>query len=407
MSVNQQNVFMIGWEYPPHNSGGLGVACDGLTQALSGQNTQIYFTLPYNFTGGGSHMQVLSCFDDDWQNQNAPPFLSYNPAFFASDDAVNMDALKLRALPSSEMEQKVVEYADVVSKHAHKLRNNFSVIHAHDWMSFPAGIQAKQKTGKPLITHVHSTEYDRAVGDGNQYIVSVEKQGLELSDHIVAVSSYTKQLLVHKYQVNPQKISVVHNGILPSVYGEADFGRSFAKKRPVVVFMGRLTLQKGAEYFLQLASKILQRNSEVLFILAGDGDMYHELLFKNAGRKLSSSVLFSGFVRDKQKMKLLNRADVFIMPSLSEPFGLVALEAVQMNTPVIVSKNSGVKEVLPSAIQVDFWDVEKMTSEVLKIIEDKDHHSSLIARQQNELQKITWENSAQKMKKVYRRAFLG
>lgn len=398
---------MIGWEYPPHNSGGLGVACDGLTRALSGQNTQIYFTLPYNFSGSGNHMQVLSCFDEDWQNQSAPPFLSYNPALFSTDENITVDALKLRALPSSQMEKKVEEYADLVSKSAQRLQDDFSVIHAHDWMSFPAGMQAKHKTGKPLIAHVHSTEFDRAVGDGNQYISQIEKQGLDFSDHIVAVSSYTKQLLIHKYQINSQKISVVHNGILPNPYSEADFGKPFAKKRPVVVFMGRLTLQKGAEYFLQLASQILQRNSEVLFILAGDGDMYHELLFKNAGKKLSSSVLFSGFVRDKQKMKLLNRADVFIMPSLSEPFGLVALEAVQMNTPVIVSKNSGVKEVLPSAIQVDFWDVEKMTTEVLRLIEDKNHHSSLIANQQRELQKITWENSAEKMRKVYRRAFLG
>lgn len=407
MSFDKQKVFMIGWEYPPHNSGGLGVACDGLTQALSGQNTQIYFTLPYNFGGGARHMQMMSCFDEDWQDLDRPPFSPYVPLIQPFGDEKPFNAAKLRSLPGSQMEQKVMEYADMVAKQANSVKDDFSVIHAHDWMSFPAAMEAKKKTGKPMIAQIHSTEYDRSVGEGNQYISQIEKEGLEFADHIVAVSSFTRQLLINKYHINKNKVSVVHNGILPLKYSDDQNSKTFAKKHPVVVFMGRLTIQKGAEYFIRLASEILKDMPEVLFIVAGNGDMYHELLFKNAGVNLSASVLFSGFVRGAQKAKLLKRADVFVMPSISEPFGLVALEAAQMNTPVIVSKTSGVREVLPSAIQVDFWDTNKMTIEVTRLLKDKVYNSHVSQSQNQELEKVTWENAALKMRNIYRRAFLG
>lgn len=405
MSFDQQKVFMIGWEYPPHNSGGLGVACDGLTQALSGQNTQIYFTLPYNFTGGVKHMKMMSVFKDEWKDHDLPPFSAYSPLSAQIKDEKLLNVDSLRSLPSSQMEQKVVEYAEMVEHQAEKFQNDFSVIHAHDWMSFPAAIETKKKTGKPMIAQVHSTEYDRAVGSGNQYIEQIEKEGLEFADHIVAVSNFTKHLLIQKYHIQESKVSVVHNGILSAPHYTEQI--SFSHKRPVVVFMGRLTIQKGAEYFLQLASEVLKEVPEVLFVVAGDGDMYHELLLRNAGSHLSASVLFSGFIRGEQKSKLLNRADVFVMPSISEPFGLVALEAAQMNTPVIVSKTSGVREVLPSAVQVDFWDTQKMVQEVVRILEDKEYSTTISQNQQKELEKVSWENSALKIKSIYRKAFLG
>lgn len=404
MSFDRQKVFMIGWEYPPHNSGGLGVACDGLTQALSGQNTQIYFTLPYNFSGGAKHMKMLSVFKNDWKNNDIPPFSVYSSALQPDTDH-HLSGAKLRLLPSSQMEQKVEEYAQMVKNQADSVKDDFSVIHAHDWMSFPAAMETKKKTGKPMLAQVHSTEYDRAVGSGNQYIEQIEREGLEFADHVIAVSNFTRKILIEKYHIEKQKISVVHNGLLPPIISSEKV--TFSKKRPVVVFMGRLTIQKGTEYFLRVASEVLKEVPEVLFVIAGNGDMYHELLFKNAGNHLSASVLFSGFIRGVQKEKLLRRADVFLMPSLSEPFGLVALEAAQMNTPVIVSKTSGVKEVLPSAIQVDFWDTEKMTNEVIKLLDDKRYASAISRGQQQELQKISWENSAMKIKSIYRKAFLG
>lgn len=405
---------MIGWEYPPHNSGGLGVACQGMTQALSEQNTQIFFTLPHTKFGSINHMNVLECSDPSWfsagTSSTHPPFFAYtaaapNPHIFLNGV---VDIHKLQTLPQSELESKVDRYAELVFDKGHSLQKKYDVIHAHDWMAFPAAMSLAEATKKPFIAHVHSTELDRIPnGYGSNYIMSTEYEGMMAATRVIAVSYYTKQLLVHKYGIDPAKIDVVHNGIAP-LTTSPDAGRHhFAPKRPVIVFMGRLTMQKGADYFLALAQSIVNQLPEALFIVAGSGDMYHELLLQNAGRGLSANVLFSGFVRDEQREKLLDRADLFVMPSISEPFGLVALEAAQRHTPVIVSSNSGVSEVLPSSIIADFWDVEKMTSEILRLLSDSHHHTDIVQNQQRDLSGVTWTSSAEKIKAVYQRAFLG
>lgn len=396
---------MIGWEYPPHNSGGLGVATEGMTKALADQNAQIYFTLPYQFGAPLDHMQVLSCFDPDWEQIKQPPFSAYAQSIAASIPNSRLDAFDLRALPVSEMEQKVDEYADLVSKAGLQHQNKFDVIHAHDWMSFPAAIKLKHQTGKPMIAHVHSTEYDRIPsGHGSPYIMKSEYEGMQHADVVMAVSYYTKRLLIDKYHINPAKIEVVHNGIFPVDQLNTDKS-AFAPRRPMVVFMGRLTSQKGAEYFLQLARAVQRQVPEVLFVVAGSGDLYHELLFEAAGNRLTATLLFSGFLRDRQRNRLLDRADVFVMPSLSEPFGLVALEAAQRHTPVIVSKNTGVAEVMPSAIAVDFWDVNAMTSEVLRLLAEPQYAHGVVERQLDEVQKVTWHRAADKIRSVYSKLF--
>ncbi len=411
-------VFMIGWEYPPFNSGGLGVACEGITRALAAQNTELYFTLPHNFLGRLPHMKVVNCADPTWtdgtlrdQLYGAIPFGLYEASTameqaqsIVSDETLDSHALS--SLPQSELEAKVDQYAQMVALKGAKLSSHFDVIHAHDWMSFPAGVALAKKTGKPLITHVHSTEHDRIPsGQGSQYIHHMEFEGMQQATRVVAVSDYTKWILVDKYSLDPNKIDVVHNGI--NRLEEQTFVRNeFAGNRPLVVFMGRLTAQKGAPYFLALASQVLRRVPEALFVVAGDGDMYQELLFSTAYQKLSASVLFSGFVRDKQRDAVLNRADVFVMPSLSEPFGLVALEAAQRHTPVIVSKNAGVSEVLPSSIALDFWDLNKMTNAIVEIIKDSTIAESLVQNQLKDLESVTWNHSAAKLQKVYQRALL-
>lgn len=396
---------MIGWEYPPHNSGGLGVATEGMTKALAGQNTQIFFTLPYQFGLPVDHMQVLSCFNPAWEKTEKPPFSAYGQSVAMSTPNSKLDAFDLRALPMSEMEQKVDEYANLVSKAGLGIKHQFDVVHAHDWMSFPAAIKLQQQTGKPMIAHVHSTEYDRIPsGHGSPYIMRSEYEGMQQADMVVAVSYYTKRLLVDKYHINPNKIEVIHNGIFG--VDQMDTNKSaFAPRRPVVVFMGRLTSQKGAEYFLQLARSVHQQSPEVLFVVAGSGDLYHELLFKTAGKRLTATLLFSGFLRDVQRNRLLDRADVFVMPSLSEPFGLVALEAAQRHTPVIVSRNTGVAEVMPSAIAVDFWDVHAMTDQVLKLLAEPHYAHGVVERQLEEVQKVTWHRAADKIRSVYNRLF--
>ena len=413
MIQRASNIFMIGWEYPPHNSGGLGVACEGMTQSLAGLNTNIYFTLPYHLQMQASHMQVLECSDPAWFEDGqtgAPPFSAYAASMqtkpFATKE-LSVDSLSV--LPSSELENKVDKYANLVTNAGQKIAK-VDLIHAHDWMSFPAALKLSQKIRKPFIAHIHSTELDRIPnGGGSQYIMNTEYEGMMHATRVVAVSYYTKNILVEKYGINPEKIDVVHNGILPLGLSQ-DLQApepTFAAKRPVVVFMGRLTMQKGAEYFLALASQVLKQIPEALFIVAGDGDMYHELLFKTADKHLSASVLFSGFVRDTQRARLLNRADVFVMPSLSEPFGLVALEAAQRKTPVIVSKNAGVSEVMPSSISLDFWDIEKMAAEIVKLVGKPKYSSQIVSSQLSDLELASWETAARKLRTIYNKTFMG
>jgi glycogen(starch) synthase len=401
MRAKQHGVFMVGWEYPPHNSGGLGVACEGLTQALADQQTQIYFTLPYTHPQTVNHMRVIDCHSPTASPKNkfVPPFSAYDSVW---EPRVNLNTLEpeeLSALPQSEIEKKVSAYADKVFNQSKKLADQYSVIHAHDWMSFPAAMKIQQNLHKPFIAHVHSTEFDRIPsGYGSQYIAHTEYQGLQRATKVIAVSHFTKKMLIEKYLVDPNKIEVVHNGIYPIML--KDHPR-FAENRPVVVFMGRLTAQKGAPYFLQLAKSVLREVPEALFVVAGSGDQYHYLLLKNADEQLSASVLFTGFLRDRQREILLNRADVFVMPSVSEPFGLVALEAAQQQTPVIVSKSSGVREILPSAIQVDFWDIHKMTEQIVAIIHHQQYRQSIVEGQNFDLRHATWEKAAQHINQIY------
>ncbi len=416
MRQRASNIFMIGWEYPPHNSGGLGVACEGMTQSLAGLQNHIYFTLPYSLQIPVGHMDVLECSDPSWfvdGQTGAPPFSVYSAVAQAQQTLFNshevtVDALQV--LPSSELENKVDRYAELVTDAGLAHRADVDVIHAHDWMSFPAALKLSQKIKKPFVAHIHSTELDRIPnGYGSQYIMQTEYEGMQHATRVVAVSYYTKNLLVEKYGIDPNKIDVVHNGIAPLSAAEQRkiTAEKFAPDRPVVVFMGRLTMQKGADYFLAVAKKVLEKIPDALFIIAGDGDMYHELLLSTASKRLSASLLFSGFVRDTQRNKLLNRADVFVMPSLSEPFGLVALEAAQRNTPVLVSKNSGVSEVMPSSISVDFWDIDKMALEIIRLLKKPDVHSQIITSQLSDLQQVTWEKAALRLREVYKRAFRG
>lgn len=399
------NVLMIGWEYPPHNSGGLGVACEGLTKALASDGTSILFTLPYKHQLPIDHMRVITCLTPGGGYRAVltdAPFSGYTHiSTDINGKPLAFDPKNLRKMPPQEMEYRVNQYADSIWSNVKNASDPGEVIHAHDWMTYPAASLLKKKLKKPLVAHIHSTEFDRVPqGDGNGYIAHQEYLGLKDADRVIAVSELTKQVLIQKYQIDPDKIDVVHNGITAAPKSES---LKFAEDRPVIVFMGRLTMQKGAEYFLKLARNVLAEVPNALFIVAGYGDQYHMLLFENAKTQLSSSVLFAGFLRDQQKDFLLDRADVFVMPSISEPFGLVALEAIQRDTPVIISQTSGVKEVLPGALVVDFWDIDLMTKYILKLINDKEYHHNVLNKQLQDIAHVTWENSAEKVKSVYRK----
>lgn len=403
----QNAVLMIGWEYPPHNSGGLGVACQGMTESLAAQGQAIYFTLPYLHSDQLAHMHVVGCADPSWQTVAAsPPFSAYAPVT-TPVSRVETNRHLLGALPQSQLEHQVNQYATYVTKASKHLKAKVGGVHAHDWMGFPAAMQIQRKLHKPFIAHVHSTEFDRIpTGTGSQYIKETERSGLVAADHVIAVSNYTKRMLVREYNIDPNKISVVYNGIdpLPNVARPPQF---WAAERPVVVFLGRLTMQKGAEYFLDVARSVLQHKPNALFIVAGDGDMYKQLLFSTAYQQLSAQVLFTGFLRGKQKEMLLDRADVFVMSSISEPFGLVALEAAQRSTPVIISTNSGVREVLPGAISAEHWDSQKMSESILTILDNAQVAEQQVAAQHENLAAITWDKAALNIRSIYRQVFEG
>ncbi len=410
MTSNSDSVLMIGWEYPPHNSGGLGVACEGITKALTGQNVQIYFTLPYALSDPPDHMRVLDCYDPCWENakSDSPPFYAYSSTKKTKSiiHEGQLDSRALSRLPQSDIEQKVKQYSQLVEKQALSRQKDYQLIHAHDWMSFPAAVNLKKKTGKPLVSHVHSTEVDRIPsGYGSPYITAVEKEGMEQSDVVVAVSYYTKRLLIDKYKIDENKIRVVHNGVSALDYAPQREPKHFAVKRPVVSFMGRLTNQKGTHHFINIGRQVMQQMPRALFVLAGSGHLYHELLLHSAGQELTAHVLFSGFVRGEQKRKLLERTDVFVMPSVSEPFGLVALEAAQHDIPVIVSKTAGVGEILESCIKADFWDEKLMADKIIQLLADQGYHQQIVNGQRRELRDATWSKTANKLRQVYRGFF--
>lgn len=405
MRDTKHRVFMVGWEYPPHNSGGLGVACEGLTEALADSNTQIFFTLPYRYASAVHHMNVITCQSaaDAELAAGLPPFLAYTPSIVPRIELPTKTSLELSALPQSEIEQRVNSYAQEVLSAGAKLRQKYDLIHAHDWMAFPAAMKLKEKVNKPFIAHVHSTEMDRIPsGHGSHYISHTEYLGMQRADRVIAVSHFTKRILIEKYHVDPKKIDVVHNGVTPATkLPETEL--QFATQRPMVVFMGRLTAQKGAEYFLQLAKAVVKDIPEALFVVAGHGDQYHSLLFQSAYQQLSASVIFTGFMRDHQREALLSRADVFVMPSLSEPFGLVALEAAQRETPVIVSQNSGAKEMLKHALQADFWDISKMTTYIKDLLKNPEFRQEVIEGQNQDLREATWEKAAGNVATIYKK----
>lgn len=397
-------VLMLGWEYPPHNSGGLGVACEGLTKALADNQTEIFFTLPFQLPGDIDHMHVLSCYSKLMTfpfDKNAPPFSAYLTSPRPGNNKIDFDPKDVKTMSYSELEYRVNAYADSILDAIKQEHVGGDIIHAHDWMTYPAAQQLKQQMNKPFVAHVHSTEYDRVpTGNGNEFITHTEQIGFQEADRIIAVSEFTKEVLIEKYGIDGDKIDVVHNGIdeAPKIQTI-----QFAQGRPVIVFMGRLTMQKGAEYFLQLAKKVLARIPNALFVVAGHGDQYSMLLLENAKQQLSSSVVFAGFLRGQQKDFLLDRADIFVMPSISEPFGLVALEAVQRETPVIISKTSGVREVLPGAISVDFWDIDLMAKSIEQLLSDPSYYERIVDQQLASLGEITWKKSAEKVKAVYQR----
>lgn len=366
---------MLGWELSPHHSGGLGVACRGLLSALS-KSFSVTFILPFFPHNKEEPFRIISAFSSPSISSSA-----YLPSH----------AAPLPALHS--LFSRVREF----TKRASELAKNesFDIIHAHDWLTLEAGIKIKRETGKPLVAHIHATEFDRTGGTGaNSYVYTIEQQGMQKADLVIAVSNYTKQLIVKHYGIPQEKITVVHNAIDTKHFPQSDPLR-IAEHSPLIAFVGRLTLQKGVDYFLRAAKRVLEFFPRTTFVVAGTGDMELQLVRQAIDLGISQRVIFTGFLSDEEIRSIMEVATVTVMPSVSEPFGIVPLESLVAGTPVIISKQSGVSEVLAHALKIDFWDVEEIAHNIMSVLSYPALHKELAQNGRKNALARTWNDAAQ------------
>ncbi|MFH1316130.1 MAG: glycosyltransferase family 4 protein [Candidatus Woesearchaeota archaeon] len=396
---------MFGWEFPPFNSGGLGVACQGLTKGLANQDIEVTFVVPYAPKQvSAEHVKLL---DASRSYGNIKVKIKGIPSLMApymtSDGYSN--ALNHAQLHEGDPNYgaNIYEEAERYAKKAEliALSDDFDVIHAHDWMTYKAGINAKKAIGKPLVLHIHSTEFDRTGGNNNEYIYSIEREGFYNADMICSVSQFTKNKVCFHYGVNPGNVTVVHNAIEfnNNVLSQEKFKLKDHYK--IVLFLGRITIQKGPDWFLYTAKKVFEKDPNIKFVFAGSGDMELGIIEKAAELGIAHNIIFSGFLRGRDIDRAYQMADLYVMPSISEPFGLTPLEAMRNGTPAIISKQSGVSEVINNCIKVDFWDTEKMAEKILEVLHNKSYHHELKIKGQQEAMKFNWNEPARKCIDVY------
>lgn len=413
------NVLMYGYEYPPMISGGLGVACEGLTKELAKHQLNLTFVLPRKGELNVQHMDVKFA---DWiKKRKKTGEIQYKEVssniVSPYDSAIisNMTRTEItravKYFSNSELSNKIIDEVEKYEVNAARIAKKVEhdVIHAHDWLSFGAGVAAKKISKKPLISHIHSTEFDRCASDSiNEYVYMKEKIGFDESDLIIAVSNLTKNTVVNKYGIDPAKIRVVYNGtsqpeVNVEIPNQLDF-IDIAKQKgyKVVLFLGRLTIQKNPEIMLRVAKKLMAYNQKVLFVFCGNGDMENYLIQSAANMGLSDKVLFTGFIKGDQKAKIYNNADVFVMPSYSEPFGIVALEAQAHGVPIIISRQSGVAEIVLNGLKVDFWDENELLNKIYSVLQYPSLQKTLVHQGKREVKTLDWKQPAKKCYEIYR-----
>lgn len=390
-------VLMFGWELPPFNSGGLGVACFELTRELANFGVPVTFVLPKKEAIKAEHLKLL--FAD--QSPKCE-FVETNLVPYKTSLGGEQDEDRRY---SRELVREVYRYGQKAKGIAK--REKFEVIHAHDWLSFPAGVAAKKVTGKPLVVHVHATEFDRCGGANfDPDVFQIEKDGLRYADRVIAVSEYTKNILVKHYDVAKSKIKVVHNGVKKEKTGGRNLKSAFAPfkaaGRKVVLFLGRVTLQKGPDYFIEAARKVLEVYPKVIFVVCGTGDMENQLIERTASMGIADKIFFTGFIKNEDLSKVYRSADLYVMPSVSEPFGIVALEALTNKTPVIISKQSGVAETVKHALKVDFWNTDELANKIHAVLENPSLKRTLRTHGAVEAESQSWDKAAKKCLSVYR-----
>lgn len=422
-------VLMFGWEFPPHISGGLGTACFGLTKGLAKLNqVDVIFIVPKAFGDEEqSGIQLIGAnnvsisrkeiqFEDVQQkidyyevDSKLIPYVGEEEFWTLKSHKYSKETRFVQTNNGYKIEfsgkygpgllQEIRNYAFVAEIIARD--NQFDIIHAHDWLTFPAGIAAKKISGKPLVIHVHATEFDRSGGNVNPKVYAIEREGMEIADGIIAVSSLTKNIIVEKYGIPPSKITVVYNAVEP-VSDETDNGLQKGVNEKIVTFLGRITMQKGPEYFIEAAKLVLKKMNNVRFVMAGSGDLMNSMISRVAELGISDHFHFTGFLKGNDVTQMLRMTDVFVMPSVSEPFGIVPLEAMQFNVPVIISNQSGVAEIIENAIKIDFWDTYAMADAIYGILNYKSLAKHFKREGKQEVENLEWVNSASAVTDVYK-----
>ena len=419
-------ILMLGWEYPPHISGGLGIACRGLTSALSELHTQVTFIVPKVFGDeDASHMKLLgttmihsdgsytdvvedggtigipALLQPYWSAEDFTQALKQMPAkqVVGSDiHASSASRNPSRAHYGSDIFEEVARFTQRVLTIAQSLE--FDIIHAHDWMTFSAGVSLKNITGKPLVIHMHSLEKDRSGDGGNERIKGFEKLGAQNADAVISVSAYTREQVAREYQVPVERMHVIHNGLYQQ-NRVAEEKKNIAGERKIVLFLGRVTRQKGPDYFVEAAARALSIDPDILFIMAGSGDMLPRLQNRVKDLGIEDSFSFPGFLNDREVENMFAAADLYIMPSVSEPFGIAALEAINQNTPALISRQSGVREVVRHALSFDFWDTERLADLIVNSLRYDELRHDMVSMARQEVGRLRWSVSAEKTKKLY------
>ncbi len=410
---------MFGWEFPPHILGGLGTASYGLTKGMHNNgDMEISFVIPKPWGDeekGFANIIGANCTPVAWRDVNRDyvegrigkvmdPQLYYD---LRDHIYADFNYMRLNDLGCIEFSGR---YPDNILEEI----NNYSIvagviartipcdiIHSHDWLTYPAGIHAKNVTGKPLVIHVHATDFDRSRGNVNPTVFGIEKDGMENADHIITVSDLTRRTVIDKYGISPDKVTTVHNAVIPLSEDLLNIPRR-EKKDKVITFLGRITMQKGPEYFVEAAAKVLQKNRNVRFVMAGSGDMMDAMIRLAAKRNIADRFHFTGFLRGRQVYEMLADSDVYVMPSVSEPFGISPLEAMEMGVPSIISKQSGCAEILDYVIKTDYWDIDAMADAMHALVSYPGLHDMLRDKGIEEIHQITWEKAGKKVIDIYR-----
>ena len=422
---------MFGWEFPPHIAGGLGTACYGMTRGLARNGVEVVFVMPRAYGDedqrfvrvvNASDVETIGTRDHEFSEEllekvsfihidsNMLPYISpeeyaaYHDEFVRSGRTHEWtDVWKQRYTFSGKyganLMEEVARYAMVAAQVAKDLEGQFDVIHAHDWLTYFAGIAAKRVSGKPLVVHMHATEYDRSGENVNTQVYAIERAGMHAADRVIAVSNLTRNIVINRYGVPAEKVVTVHNAVR-FAGGPCKMPERGVKDK-IVTFLGRITYQKGPDYFVEAAAKVLKRVPDVRFVMAGSGDMMNHVIRRVARLGIADRFHFTGFLRGEDVHKMFQLSDVYVMPSVSEPFGISPLEAMRSNVPVIISKQSGVAEVLDFAVKVDYWDVDALADAIYGLIKYPALSGMFASKGLEEVTNLKWNDAAAKIKSVY------